>query len=447
MTLFHSRRRLAKSAGIFSAVVGVSSALLAGASPVWAQQSGADFALKNNDRVVFYGDSITDQRQYTIMTEDYIVTRFPGRAITFIHSGWGGDRVGGGGGGPIDTRLDRDVTAYKPTVVTVMLGMNDAGYRVYDQGIFQTFATGYQHLVSKLQNDNPNVRLTLIQPSPYDDVTRAPGFPGGYNATLVNYGTYLQGLARKTPGAQTADLNTLTVAMLAKANETDAATAQKIIPDRVHPGAGGHLIMAQSLLKAWNAPAVVSDVRLDAASAKATQTANANVSGVTGGVNQLSWTCRENALPFPLNLDGKDAPYTLALKSSNFVDALDREMLTVSGLAPGRYALNIDGDATPVGNFTHEELAAGVNLAVLPTPMLKQAQAVSSLTRKHSDTHNRRWRDIQVPLEGDKAVSGGLKKAMQGLDALEADLVKEQRATAQPKTHTFSLSPILEGVK
>src|SRR5216117_4464636 len=88
-------------------------------------QSG--FHLKNGDCVVFYGDSITDQRLYTTFVESYVVTRWPDWKIDFIHSGWGGDRVTGGGGGPIDRRLQRDVIAYKPTVVTIMLGMNDAG--------------------------------------------------------------------------------------------------------------------------------------------------------------------------------------------------------------------------------------------------------------------------------------------------------------------------------
>ena len=56
----------------------------------------ADFALKDGDRVVFYGDSITDQRLYTTFVETFVVTRFPNQKITFVHSGWGGDRVGGG---------------------------------------------------------------------------------------------------------------------------------------------------------------------------------------------------------------------------------------------------------------------------------------------------------------------------------------------------------------
>ncbi len=42
--------------------------------PVWAQ---GDFYLKDGDRVVFYGDRITDQRLYTTYAETCVVTRFP----------------------------------------------------------------------------------------------------------------------------------------------------------------------------------------------------------------------------------------------------------------------------------------------------------------------------------------------------------------------------------
>src|SRR5438128_12071115 len=83
------------------------------------------FVLKDGDTVVFYVDSITDQRLYTTFAETYLVTRFPALHFTFVHSGWGGDKVSGGGGGPIDLRLRRDVIAYHPSVVTIMLGMND----------------------------------------------------------------------------------------------------------------------------------------------------------------------------------------------------------------------------------------------------------------------------------------------------------------------------------
>src|SRR5919197_1450200 len=123
------------------------------------QAHAGSFALKDGDRVVFYGDSITDQRLYTTFTETYVVTRFPRLKVSFVHSGWGGDRVTGGGGGPIDVRLRRDTIAYRPSVMTIMLGMNDASYRPYDAQIFNTYAEGYRHTVSTVKSALPGIRV------------------------------------------------------------------------------------------------------------------------------------------------------------------------------------------------------------------------------------------------------------------------------------------------
>lgn len=403
-------------------------------------QPAQPFALKSGDRIVFYGDSITDQRMYTLLTEQYLVTRFPHLDLRFVHSGWGGDRVTGGGGGPIDLRLDRDVTAYKPTVVTIMLGMNDGSYRPYDAGIFQTYADGYKHLAEKLKKDNPGVRLTFIQPSPFDDVTRPPSFPGGYNAVLVRYGTYLQQLAAEQ-GASIADLNTSVVAMLTRANATDPTNAQKIIPDRVHPGWGGHLIMAEALLKSWNAPALVSSVALDAQSGKAV-VENAHFSQFKAEKNgNISWTTLENALPFPIAPPDPNsaAAFQLAVSSSTFIETLDQEPLKVTNLAAPRYTLKIDGKS--LGEFSREQLGAGINLATLPTPMLSQAQLVARLTQLRSNVHNSRWREYHVPLAGDSQAKQFLPKLLSNLESANRELTKAQRDAAQPRAHAFVLEP------
>src|SRR5216117_1657801 len=158
------------------------------------QARAESFALRDGDRVVFYGDSITDQRLYTTFTETYVVTRFPKLDVSFVHSGWGGDRVTGGGGGPIDLRLRRDVIAYKPTVLTIMLGMNDGSYRAFNPDIFQRYSSGFESIVQTVKQALPGIRITAIQPSPYDDVTRPPTFAGGYNSVLVRYGQFLSEL-------------------------------------------------------------------------------------------------------------------------------------------------------------------------------------------------------------------------------------------------------------
>lgn len=402
---------------------------------LWAAIGSAqtNFFLKNNDRVVFYGDSITDQRLYTTFVETYSVTRFPKLNVRFVHSGWGGDRVTGGGGGPIDIRLQRDVIAYKPTVVTIMLGMNDAGYKPYDEGLFQTYRAGYEHIIRRIKSALPGVRITAIQPSPFDDVTQPRQFEGGYNEVLRRYGKFVQELVEREKLAL-ADLNTPVVAALGKAKAEDAKLAQEIIPDRVHPGPGGHLLMAEALLKAWNAPALVTAVEIDARTGRAVRAENTEVTALqTGG--SISWTQRDAALPMPV--DNSDAALQLAVRSSDFVQALNQQRLKVTGLTAVRYALKIDGEQT--GAFTREQLGQGINLADLATPMSKQAMAVHALTIRHNDVHAARWREVDVPLQNQSLPH--LQPSLDALDALESELVDQQRAAAQPKPHTYELLP------
>ncbi len=400
------------------------------ASAAFAQ---ADFYVKDGDRVVFYGDSITDQRLYTTFTESYVLTRFPRMKVTFVHSGWGGDRVSGGGGGPIDVRLQRDLIAYGPTVLTIMLGMNDGRYRAYDPDIFQQFSSGFEFIVGTVRGALPGIRITVIQPSPYDDVTRAPGFAGGYNAVLVRYAQYLGELATRE-NLTLADLNTPVVEALKKAKSIDPDLALKLLPDRVHPGPGGHLLMAEALLKAWHAPAEVTSVEIDAESKQVSAAVNTKVSDlqVDAGV---TWTQEDAALPMPL--DVKDPLIALALRASDFAEALDRQPLRITGLPRTRYVLRIDGEMA--GSFSRQDLADGVNLALLPTPMAKQALDVHTLTIRHNQMHFERWRHLQVPLQEQNLER--LKPALDSLDALEAELIDQQRAGAQPKPRRYELSP------
>ena len=366
-------------------------ALVSGlASPVWAE---GPFAIKEGDRVVFYGDSITDQRLYTTFVRTYIVTRFPSLNVTFVHSGWGGDEVTGGGGGPIDKRLARDVFAYKPTVVTVMLGMNDASYQPFKQPIFDVYAKGYQHLVESIKSRFPDVRLTLIQPSPFDDVTRKPNFEEGYNQVLVRYGDFVKDLARKD-GATVADLNTPVVAALKKAMEIDPTQAKELIRDRVHPGRGGSCSWPRRSSKRGTHPRSCRRSSLDAAADKVVTQDHTKVDSLKAD-GTVSWTQLDSALPMPISL--KDSVIALAAKASDVEQALNQQTLKVSGLTAPKYELMIDGK--DVVELTKDQLASGVNLAEKKTPMFDQAMAVHELTRKHNDIHFQRWRVLQVPFE------------------------------------------------
>jgi len=390
----------------------------------------ADFALHDGDRVVFYGDSITEQRLYTTYIEEYALTRFPDRKIEFVNSGVGGDKVSGGWAGPIDLRLQRDVFAYQPTVVTIMLGMNDGYYRAYDDGIFRTYADGYRHIVEAIQGKLPAARLFLLRPSPHDDITRAPEFDPDYNATMIRFGDFLAALAAEKH-AQVADLNAPVVAALTRAKELNAAFSTTLMQDRVHPGSGVHWLMAEAVLKSWNAPAVVTTVALDAAKASVTSSANTSVTDLRKNKTSLTWAQQDRALPLPLPPTKADPFLGMVEKVSDLDQALNRETLQAMGLAAGSYSLQIDD--RQVAEFSADELAAGVDLARLDTPMLQQALLVAFDSERKDAIESERFtiaQDARTALDRDAA---------QELEADWKAAVEQQRKDAQPVAHRYGL--------
>ena len=141
--------------------------------------------------------------------------------------------------------------------------------------------------------------------------------------------------------------------------------ASQIIPGRIHPSVAGQLVIAQALLKAWDAPSIVSTVAINGAVAKLIHAANTQVGDLNRRPGGLSWTQRDDSLPMPViglheswplfpswniflppqpNPKFTNPVAALVNKLSGFTHELDREMLTVKGLPAPDYKLFIDGD-------------------------------------------------------------------------------------------------------
>src|SRR5580704_8148564 len=87
----------------------------------------ASVDLKDGDGIVFYGDSITHQRLYTQYIGDYFYTRYPHMRLRLHNAG-----VSGSVAWEALERFDRDVAAYKPKYVLVLLGMNDGNHEPFN---------------------------------------------------------------------------------------------------------------------------------------------------------------------------------------------------------------------------------------------------------------------------------------------------------------------------
>jgi len=392
------------------------------------------FYLRAGDTVVFYGDSITEQNLYNQFVELYTATRFPAMRIRFFGAGVGGDRVTGGSGGPIDQRLERDVFSENPTVVTVMLGMNDGGYRATTPDIESSYTKGYEHLLQSIRDHEPGARITLLGPSPYDDVNGIQTFPGGYNSVMQHFGELDNALAQKF-GGTFVDLNPSVVTALQKAKALDPRIAKLLLPDRVHPDPLAHWVMAEALLKGWNAPALVSAVTIDGHAGKVTEAQNATVDHLEMNQASLRWNEIEKALPLPLSRS--NAAQALLFDLSDIEQQLDQETLRVTGLDAGKYTLRIDDDL--IGTFSAEELATGVNLADYPTPMFHQSQRVSWLVRDRDETHY-----IHLRMRVRNANTGATDGQPDVMQAFEDSLADSIYAEAAPKPHVYTLSLVGE---
>jgi lysophospholipase L1-like esterase len=405
--------------------------------------SAQPFALKNGQTVVFYGDSITAQRLYTREVEEFVLTRYPLLQIRFVNAGVPGDTASGGYAGTMPERVARDVAPWQPNMITVMLGMNDGGWG-YGQPaqIEADFQSRYMALLSLLHQAAPAATLTLISPTPYDEITHGTEFPG-YSRMIDRFAIDVTRIAKqmqsaKNPPVLFANFHSPMVKALEQAHADIPQLAPLLIPDRIHPAEAGHWIMAAALMSAWHVDPVVSSVALDVANANVPganvlKADRAIVTHLSKSANGLEWTELDEALPLPLDFNNAMTP--LLLESSDVAE-LDREMLRVASLAPGHYALTIDGKQ--VATFSSEELARGVNLALQKTPMLGQARSIASTEEQRAELDQAQF-ILSANIKQQPATSGIAEATLR---AAQDELDAEIREDLILKPHQFELHRI-----
>ncbi|WP_228085146.1 SGNH/GDSL hydrolase family protein [Mucilaginibacter sp. JRF] len=350
---------------------------------------------KNGDRVAFVGNSITDGGHYHSYMWLYYMTRFPDLKVTFLNAGIGGDVSK-----QLSRRLDDDVLARNPTVVTLTWGMNDTGYMEWWKDDAQeTFrkrldtSKKYYHIMEAKLKKLPNVRKIIIASSPYDETTTsAPNnVYKGKSAALLKIAEFQQ-QAAKSNGWGFIDLNRPMTAINQNGQRTDPAYS--LTPnDRIHPDNDGHMVMAYLLLKAQGlANRPIADVVVDAGSAKSTKALNAKITNVARTPNGISFNYLAGALPYPMDTIsrgwGNKRKQADALKVIPFTKEFNQELLTVKGLSAGNYSLQIDGEA--VGSWSADDLAKGINLAEQTnTPQYQQALQIMTLNEERWEIERR----------------------------------------------------------
>ena len=332
--------------------------------------------LQTGDTVVFLGDSITYQALYTQYFEDFCYTRFPNRRLLFRNAGVANDRATNA-----LVRFTDDVAAFRPKYVTLLLGMNDAGYREFDKPIFDTYQRNMTTLFDRIAQLGAGA--VPITPTMFDGraarLRNNPSEPRDtlYNGVLGLYGAWLREAAY-TRGLGFADVYSPLNHATTHGRKTDAYFT--LIPDAVHPDAPGHVIMAVALIENLGLRSPVSAILLQEKAGQLTATAdNGQLANFTTG-DKISFTFTANALPWVLPAEARPG-YRLACAGPSH----SLEQFTAQNLPAGTYELRIDN--TPVGTYTAGQLAAGLELQENElTPQFQQALRVAQFNKDKNAT-------------------------------------------------------------
>jgi lysophospholipase L1-like esterase len=363
-------------------VVGVSTLLVGPARPA----EPARFPLRDGDSWVMAGDSITAQHLHSNYFEAFCYARYPKLTFRFRNSGVGGDTVP-----RVLARFDWDVAAWKPTVVSVELGMNDQGSATPEQ-----FIANMAQLDAKIKSIG--ARPVYFTSSP---VNSGETINQGRNAKLHQFALALKEFAQKEhapfadqfhpvlqvwnrnkPLEKLADALTvlkgvarddavagvehLRAFLDAQAKQPVAAVSMQ--GDPVHPGPPGQLIMAAELLKALGAEPFVSSVTLDA-HGKVAEAKGCRVEGAKAEGGKITFDRLDEALPFPIPDEARGV-----LLIDPTVLELSQYTLKVTGAA-GPHRLSVDG--TDVGVIGADLLGRGVNLTTfVKGPIAEQGRQV-----------------------------------------------------------------------
>lgn len=405
--------------------------------------------LRKGDRVAICGDSITEQKMYSRIMEDYLTMCVPQFSLTVRQYGWSGEKAP-----EFLKRMTNDVLRFEPTVATTCYGMNDHGYRTYEESIGDTYRTNQELIVSTFQHWG--VRVVLGSAG---CVGKVPTWQTDRSFSVDQLNSNLGRLrnidaeiaARMNVGF--ADvfgpmLNAGTVARQRYGNNFNISGA-----DGVHPNWSGHTVMAYAFLKGMGLDGEIGTFTVDLKKNQMKTTAGHEVVGANTGEFQI----KSSRYPFcPCEPEGLAKHYpvcgTTEISRDDNIEAgmalvpfnqeLNRLMLIVKNGAAKEYSVTWgNGKKT----FSAQQLAHGINLAVeFPSNPFTEAfarvdaavAAKQEFETKEMKTDFRPNGNLRAPIEQvilqtEKVVKEDEKKHNELADAVRAAFV--------PVTHIIEI--------
>jgi lysophospholipase L1-like esterase len=210
-----------------------------------AEEASMAVTLSQGATILLTGDSITDcgrrahqygplGRGYAFFLSSWVTAKFPELGISFINTGLSGDRVA-----DLARRWSRDAIALRPSLVSILVGVNDT-WRRFDSGETTTtrqFADAYRRILEETKRET-NAIVAMCEPFLLPCGLVTDDWREDMNPKIG----VVRELAREF------------AAVLVPLSDIFAAAAGRAPPeywaeDGVHPTPAGHALIAQAWIK------------------------------------------------------------------------------------------------------------------------------------------------------------------------------------------------------
>jgi lysophospholipase L1-like esterase len=334
--------------------------------------------LKPGDRLAICGDSITEQKMYSRLIEDYLTMCVPQLNITVRQYGWSGEQAHG-----FLRRMTNDCLRFKPTIATTCYGMNDHLYRPYEDYIGASYRSNSLAIVRAFKAKGARV----IQGSP-GCVGKMPSWVKSANGTVDDLNVNLCNLRNigidiaRTERVGFADVYWPMIDAGIAGQQRYGTNFLIAGNDGVHPGWAGQAMMAYAFLKSFGLYGEIGKFTVDLKHNSLKPSAGHTL--VSGGTGEFAAANGEFVLmsyrypfigcaqavegektkpPFPgcAPEAGKETDsIRAALALTKFDEELNRLMLVVMNAKPVNYRVTWGGNSK---EFTAQQLQKGINLA------------------------------------------------------------------------------------
>jgi lysophospholipase L1-like esterase len=334
-----------------------------------ANAARAESVFKPDDLLAICGDSITEQRIYSVYIEDYLLMCQPTNGVKAMMCGWSGASASSSAG-----HMKGDVVTLRPNVVTLYYGMNDGGYNEPNETAENSYRTGLSKLIADFKAGGSRTIIVgsagIVDSYYFKNPHHKEVSAKDYNETLRRLAEIGKSVAVSND-VLFADLHTPMMDAMAKAKAAYGETyAVEGEAEGIHAGPPGHLLMAYALLKAMGFDGNIGTITFDMNTNAATATGEQRI--VSSAPGQI--VIESHRYPFCFFSGAKDSDKAdAATQAENFNygnaailpfvpfnQELNRYMLIVHNLKSPKAKITWGEESK---EFTAEQLAAGINLA------------------------------------------------------------------------------------